>query len=117
MLIRKLFIAFAPVNFMASSAWLFIIAVIVIVFVFMKVASKKQEIAVKLAFVIFMILILTIGYVFVKTDPQLNEPVGIVGFGKTYFLWIGSIFTNLKILSTNAVNLEWEADNETSGNS
>ncbi len=100
-----------------ASIWLLIGIIIAIVFVVMKIASKKQEIMVKLVLVIFMILMMTFGYVYVKADAPLNSFDGFVDFGKYYFSWFGSVFENIKILTTNAVNLEWEAENETSAKS
>jgi hypothetical protein len=40
-------------------------------------------------------------------DIDLKSPSGVMKAGKVYMLWIVSISQNLKILTTNAIKLDW----------
>lgn len=98
---------------MLSGVWTTMIIIILIVIVVMKIANKKQEIAVKLTLLLFTILMLTIAHVYIKTDTKIEDSKDILEFSKVYFSWTFSIFGNFKVLTADATNLDWEVKNET----
>lgn len=46
-------------------------------------------------------------------DVDLKTASGWITAGKLYFSWLGSVFHNTKVLTAQAVKLDWSADNST----
>lgn len=95
-----------------NPAWLFVIAVIVIVFLVMKISSTKQELAVKLVLILFVLLMLTMGRVYVKTNPDIKSFDGIVNFGGAYFSWLYETFGNIKDVSGYISQHGWSVESK-----
>ena len=102
-----------------ASIWLMVALIIFIVFIVMAISSKKQAIVVKIVFITFIFVIITIGYVYAKTNPDLASATGMVNFTKSYFLWISSAFSNALDVSGYISKMDWgsENKNETKKNS
>ena len=98
---------------MLSGVWTTIIIIILIVIVVMKIANKKQELAVKLTLGIFIVLMLTIAHVYIKTGTEIDGAKDILDFSKVYFTWALSIFGNFKTITSDVTSLDWEVKNET----
>lgn len=79
----------------------------------MAISSKKQAIVVKLVFVVFLLLMLTLGYVYVQTNPDLNSAGGVINFSKVYFVWLGNAFSNALDASGYISKQEWNLENKT----
>jgi len=92
------------------SAWLAIGAVILIVAVVMKISSEKQAWAVRIVMILFIFLMLTFGYVYVKDNPKINSVDGIVDFGKVYFAWLGAAFGNVKETTGYLSKQDWSVE-------
>lgn len=70
---------------------------------------------------VFLIALILFTYIsFLATikgkDLNLKTMDGIKDAGKLYFSWLGSVFTNVKTITTNAIHMDWKA-NETIINS
>ncbi len=101
-----------------ASVWLMIALIILVVFIVMTISSKKQEIVVKLVFITFIFVIVTIGWIYAKTTPDLTNPSEIINFTKSYFLWISSAFSNALDVSGYISKMDWSSEkNETKKNS
>ena len=102
-----------------ASVWLLVGLIILIVFIVMAISSKKQEIVVKLVFITFILVMITLGYVYAKTNPDLTSTGGVINFTKSYFLWISSAFSNALDVSGYISKMDWgsENKNETKKNS
>ena len=74
---------------------------------------KKQAIATKLAFFIFITLMLTVGYVYTVSDTEIKTTKELFNFGGVYFTWVSSAFQNVKSLTANVVEQDWSVDNST----
>ncbi|MBS3070800.1 hypothetical protein J4407_00660 [Candidatus Pacearchaeota archaeon] len=96
-----------------SSVGVFVIILIVVVFIVMKVANVKQEIVIKLTLALFLLLTISLTYVYFKTDPDLSSVSGAVEFGKTYFLWFGNAWNNVRTLTSNTLKMDWSYNNKT----
>lgn len=90
--------------------WFIVFMSIFITIVVLKVTNTKQAIVVKLVMILFIFLALTLGYVYVQTNPNFDSAESVIGFGKTYFLWVGSFFGNIKTITSDAINLNWEVN-------
>ena len=102
-----------PRIYMGAGAWGFIALIVLIVFVVMKLASKKQEVAVKLVLVIFTVIMVTGGYVFVVSDADFTSYDGVVGFGKLYLIWLDQAFFNLVGITGNVIDQQWALNSST----
>jgi len=96
-----------------ASIWFLFLVIIAIVFVVLKVVMKKQAIATKLALVLFVFLMVTVGYVYTTSDVEVKTVKDVFNFGGVYFSWIGSVFQNMKSLTANVIEKDWGADNST----
>ena len=66
-------------------------------------------------FAIFLIILILASYFgFVVTlkgkDIDYKSIDGLQTVAKLYFIWIGSIFKNLKTITANAIKLDWKGD-------
>src|SRR3989344_2553879 len=96
-----------------ASIWLMIALIIFVVFIVMAISSKKQEIVVKVVFIAFIFVMITIGWVYAKTTPDLTNASGIVNFTKSYFVWISSAFSNALDVSGYISKMDWSSENKT----
>jgi hypothetical protein len=65
-------------------------------------------------FAIFLILLILFTYVsfsitMKNNDVNLKTIDGLTKATKLYFLWLGSAFGNMKSITTNAVKMDWSA--------
>lgn len=109
----NIFILFPLVYSMSAGAWSLIALIVVIVFIVMKVASKKQEVAVKAVLMIFLFFMLTAGYVYVAYGADLTTYDGATDAFKLYFIWLGQAFRNVVGLTGDAVKQQWALNSTT----
>ena len=95
-----------------ASIWLMVALIIFVVFIVMAISSKKQEIVVKLVFITFIFVTITIGYVYATTNPDLTNASEIVSFTKSYFIWLGSAFSNALDVSGYISKMDWGSENK-----
>ncbi len=69
---------------MGAGAWGFIGLIVIIVFVVLRIDSRRQEVAVKIVLFLSVGYMLTGGYVFVDTDADRTSYDGVVSLGKLY---------------------------------
>lgn len=67
---------------------------------------------------IFLILLLFFAYVSVSSviknnDIDLKTPSGVFQVAKLYFSWLGYLFDNVKVLTGNAIRMDWTPGNFT----
>ena len=96
-----------------ASVWLLVGLIILIVFIVMAISSKKQEIVVKLVFITFIFVMITVGWVYAKTGPDLTNASGVVNFTKSYFAWVSAAFSNALDVSGYISKMDWDAENKT----
>lgn len=92
---------------MEVGVWVLAASMIVILFLYMRVIRKKQDIAIKLALIIFIFLILTIPYVIQKTDFSIKNVKDGVSFGKVYASWLVNVFVNVKTTTAKVIGFDW----------
>ena len=98
---------------MALGIWFTFIIIILIVFLVLKLVMKKQAIVTKLAFFIFITIMLTVGYVYTVADMEIKSVKDVFTFGGVYFSWVFSAFKNVKSLTANVVEKDWSVNNDT----
>ncbi len=100
---------------MAAGIWFMYGVIILIVTIVLKVVMKKQAIATRLTFIIFLFLMITVGYVYTATDSKVGSFDDFSHFLGTYFSWLFSLFHNAKEVTSNAINQDWGANRTYSG--
>lgn len=95
--------------------WFTFLIIILIVFLVLKVVMKKQAIATKLAFILFIFIMLTVGYVYTISGMEVEKVGDVFSFGGVYFSWISSVFGNVKSITSSAIDQNWGVNNSTSG--
>ena len=100
---------------MAIGVTLLVIAVLLIaIWVIFEVKRFRHKI-----FAIFLIVLILFTYlsftaILKGKDIDFKTATGIKEAGKLYVSWLGSIFGNLRSITTHAVDMEWKQLNETS---
>lgn len=88
--------------------WLLILILAIIAIV---IFIKFKEIGHKTKFsalvIVLIILLGTIGYVYMKSDINLSSYDGFIKLGKSYFSWLGGLFGNFGKITGYAVQQEW----------
>ena len=101
---------------MAIGLTLFIIAILIIA-IWVIIEFKRFRHKLLALFLIALILFTYLSFTAVLKgkDIDFKTVPGITEAGRLYFSWLGSIFGNLKSITTNAVKMDWDSANETKG--
>ena len=94
-----------------------IIVCIVVIGIYILVELKKFKHQMGAFFLMALILFGYISFVMVTNDHELDLKSfsGLVGATKIYFSWMGSVFGNIRTMTSHAIALDWAGDNSTSG--
>jgi len=94
---------------------IFIIAALVIA-IWVIIELKRVRHKIFALFLIGLILFLYFSATFVFKEQEIDFQTipGITTAAKLYFSWFGSIFANVKTITTNAIRMNWQG-NETIG--
>lgn len=100
---------------MAIGITIFIVAALVIA-IWIVIELKRVRHKIFAMFLIGLILFLyfSSAFVFKEKEVDLQSITGITSAVKVYFSWLGSIFVNLKSITSNAIGMDWEG-NKSSG--
>ena len=111
--LRNIFILQCAFYFMVIGITLFVVAVLIVaIWVLIELKRFKHKI-----FAIFLIALILFSYIsasviFRGQEIDFKTISGLVKATKIYFSWLGSVFLNVKSITTNAVKMDW-AVNET----
>ena len=94
---------------MMSPVALLVISAIVIV-IWVLIEFKRLEHKLFAYFLIGLVLVVAASFSLVTSsyDIDYGSASGLLTAGKVYFSWLGSAFTNVKTITTQAVKLDWE---------
>ncbi len=98
---------------MINTTFIGIVVLVVVVWILME--TKKFKHKVFEIFLIFVILFIYFSFTFVvggKAD--LTSWDGVSKAGSLYLSWLGSVFSNLKTITANAVHMNWGLNNASS---
>jgi len=90
--------------------------IIVAIWVLIEIKRMKHKLFAIFLIAALLFLYFSISSVFKGREINLTTPSGIFDAVKIYFSWLGYFFTNLKSVTTNAINSNWKG-NFTSQNS
>lgn len=93
---------------------IFLVTILLVgIWVYIEIQKVKHK-----ALAIFFIALLLFVYLtgaFVLKDKNVNfrSVSGIMSASKIYFSWLGTVFVNLKTITSNAMKLNWENQTKT----
>lgn len=92
-----------------------VVLLIAAIWVFVEVKRLRHKI-----FAVFLVALILFTYlsftlVIQKHDVNLGSVPGIIDAGKLYLSWLGSIFSNFKSITLNAINMDWSGGNSSGG--
>jgi len=99
---------------MVIGTTLFVIAILIVaIWVVIEIKRFRHKV-----FAIFLIALILFTYlsftvVIKKHDVDLKTVPGMVEASKLYFSWLGSVFGNLKSITTHAIKMDWKSINQT----
>jgi len=89
------------------SGWFVVFGLIAIVYIVIRVINTKQDWAARLVWVLFIFVVISLGYMLINNDHPIKGPKDVFYLTKNYFSWLGSFFSNVKTVTGNAVNMTW----------
>lgn len=99
---------------MIGTSLIIIIALVALIWAL----SEFQKIKHKLWAVILIGLLLFayLSFVIVLKDKDIDykSPTGLIQASKVYFSWLGSVLGNFRVITSHAINLDWQPPEETS---
>ena len=90
---------------------IFVIAALIIA-IWIVIELKRMRHKVFAVFLVALILFLYISSTFVFKEQELDFKTvsGITTATKLYFSWLGSIFVNVKSITTSAIKMDWQGN-------
>jgi len=93
-----------------GTTFFIVAALIIAVWVLIEIKRFKHKI-----FAIFLILLilftyLSFSYALSGHDINLKTISGISEAGNLYFVWLGSMFSNLKTITAKAIDMDWKGN-------
>ena len=100
-----------------SSTTVFVVALLIIaIWIIIEIRRFRHKIFAIFLIILILFLYTSVFSVFNGKDINLSMVSGIVDAGKVYFSWIGSIFGDLKTITSNVLNLNWSQNFTTTNN-
>lgn len=112
--IRNLFILPLITFFMVSTALILVVGLMVAVWLFIEFKRFRHKILA--VFLVLLILFTYLSFSAVIKDKNLDLTTfsGVKEAGRLYVLWLGHAFKNVRVVTSNAVNMSWKM-NESEG--
>jgi predicted ferric reductase len=91
-----------------------ILVLVLVVAIWLIIEFKRFRHKILAVFLIFLILFTYFSFAGVVKDKNLDLKTfdGMKEAGKLYFLWIGNAFKNVKVVTSNVIDMDWRV-NET----
>jgi len=98
-----------------GAAFIIIAVLIILIWIIVEFKRFKHKIFAILLIIIILFFYISITYTLKGQGIDLKTPSGMLKAAKIYFVWMGSAFSNLKSITSNAVRMDWSAKNNTIG--
>ena len=95
-----------------GTTFFIVAALIVAVWVLIEIKRFKHKIFAIFLIVLILFTYLSFSYTLSGHDINFKSVTGLEEAGKLYFVWLGSMFNNMKAITTNAIKMDWKG-NET----
>tara|TARA_Y100000310_G_C20380699_1_gene667966 strand:- start:86 stop:409 length:324 start_codon:yes stop_codon:yes gene_type:complete len=98
---------------MLSVFWLILGILVVGSFILLKLLHVKHRVTLGLVIFIGLFVYFTLSAVVTSNSLELNTTDGIFGAMKVYTGWLGNGYQNVKVLTGNAIGMDWASVNGT----
>ncbi len=97
---------------MAVNVIIFVIAVLVVaIWIIYGLKRIKHKFLAIFLIALVLFSFLSFGVVFGGKDISINDVSDLGNVAKLYFSWLGSVFSNVKSVTTNAIGMDWQGNN------
>ncbi len=90
-----------------NAGWVVVGMLVIVVFVVVALVQKRQAMATGVVKMGAILLVLSIGYIFIINHVQLNSISSIIDGTKIYFNWLVSVFDKTVDVTSYAVKQDW----------
>jgi len=87
------------------------IGIIVLIFIFSKILGIKQNIFTFIIVALVLFSFLSLVLAFNGKDISMNSFGDLKDAGAVYFSWLSNAFSNVKIITTEAIKMDWQTNN------
>jgi len=94
-------------------SWIIIGIIVVLAILVLKMNHFKHRTWVIIIILLALFLYISITVVNNKNDLKFNSTEGVFSSIKVYFGWLANGFQNLKVITGNALRLDWTSTNKT----
>jgi uncharacterized membrane protein len=92
---------------------LIVLGIAAIIYISLGIKSHQHKGVAIFLILLFLVAIYGFKVTFGNTNVQIRNIQDVKDAIGLYFSWFGNLFSNLKTISTNAVNLDWEGNQTT----
>ena len=90
--------------------WIIIAALIILAFFFLRVRHMKHKVFLIAIIIVLLFFYTTGSQILAKQNINWKSAGGVEQGLKLYFSWLGSLFDNVKVLTANAVKMDWSTN-------
>jgi glucan phosphoethanolaminetransferase (alkaline phosphatase superfamily) len=90
-----------------------ILALIVIIWIALGIKGIKQKFFSILLILVILFLFVSFGIVFKGEDISVDNISDVGRLGKIYYSWLLNAFNNVKVVTTQAIKMNWETNSTT----
>ena len=90
-----------------------LIIVVVAIWIFGEFKRSGHKFTIFLIILLLVFLVLSATFVFRSKPVDYQSVSGIFAAGKLYFVWLGTAFNNVKVVTSNAIHMDWTNVNQT----
>ncbi len=93
-----------------NSGWVVVGILIAVVFFVVALVQKRQSMATGVVKIVSVFIVLSMGYIFIINNVQLNSLSSIMDGTKIYFNWLYSFFGKTADITSYVVKQNWTAN-------
>ena len=93
-----------------GAGWVFIGIVILVIIVVVALVKKRQSMATGVVTMVSIFIVLSVGYVFIVNNVQLNSLSSMVEGIEIYLNWVASIFDKAVDITSYVIKMDWKAN-------
>ena len=91
-----------------------IVALVIAIWIVVQIKHMRHKIFAIVLIALVLFLYVSSTFIFKDQDIDFKTISGVTTASRLYFSWLGSIFVNIKSITTSAIKMDWEG-NSTSG--
>ena len=97
-----------------GEGWIFVAILVIVIFGVVALVKKRQSMATAVVTMVSIFIAVSVGYIFIVNNIQLNSLSSIIDGTEIYLNWVLSIFDKAVDITSYAIKLDWTS-NSTAG--